>query len=315
VAEVTREPGAIAAELAPRRFARGSDAGVEAHVAELRAVRDRLAQELAVLEQRVDELATVRPPLSDDERTERAAELAAKLRDTRAELDASRWMRTAITDHLVAREHEVLASVGRDDDRVRGSRRARWRMRLPIALAGVLVGGALGGVAVATLGDDDPARAPAPAANPRPVAAEPRPVPSCKNLPPDAADNGTITCTTGTTLGITSGREPLLLDGIQVRVLRSVRVGPNVDVRLRVRNLTDQEQDLTNRLYLAFKGNRIPPLAPPGIVGPQDVATLSLSFATGFTNATRADLGVVPFDEPADPGQARRLGAVRLVLE
>lgn len=289
---------------------------MEEHVAELRAVRDRLAQELAVLEQRVDELATVRPSRPDRPQSERAAELAAKLRETRAELEASRWMRTAISDHLVAREHEALASAGMEEEQHGLRRRSRWRGRLAIALAGLLAGGAIGAFAGASLDDDAPQAAPAPAAKPRP-ASPPRaasPVPSCTKLADDAGSDGTITCTTGTTLGIASGRVPLLLDGIEVRVLRSVRAGPNVDVRVRVRNATDAQQDLAGRLYLALEGQRIAPIVPPGVLGPREVRTLSLSFPAGLTTAPRADLGVVPFDEPADPARARRLGAVRLAL-
>jgi hypothetical protein len=281
-------------------------------VTELQALRARLVHDLAKVEQRVDELATVhdaRSPQTPDD--DRLATIQAKLRDTAAALEASRRLRVAIADHVVARDHELVVETVVREDVVRRDRR---RGRFLFAAAGLLAGGTAGALAAGALAGDDSSPAPAP---PRPAVAAPAPpqaMASCADLGAGAGANGTVFCTTGKTLGQAAGAKPLVMGDTEVRVLRTTRAGGDVTLRARVRNDTGRAQELGRRLYLSVTGRRVYAAGSVPAVPAKSVATLSLRFPVGGSTATRADLGVVPFDQPADADAADRIGAVHLTL-
>ncbi len=314
--------GGLDEELAARqragRFARRSEApsgaGLEEHVAELRALRERLAGELELMERKVDELARVRDarPRVESGDAERIVALQAKLREIGVALEASRQMRLAVTDHLVGHQH---VSLERPAVEALEPERRQTRGRLPFARAGVLAGGALGALAAGSLlGDDGPSPSPAP---PAPVAAAPAPprvIPPCAELPAGAGSNGTVWCTTGTTLGKAAGTSPLVMEDVEARALRVTRAGDSVVVRLRVRNATSSPQRLARRIYLSLPGRRAYPAASGGTLAAGAVTTLSLRFRAGGTTVRQADLGVLPFEGPADPDRAKRVGVISLTL-
>ncbi len=193
--------------------------------------------------------------------------------------------------------------------------RRRTRGRLPFAVAGVLAGGAVGALAAGSLlGDDGPFSSPAPSPPVAAAPAAPRVIPPCAELPPGAGSNGTVWCTTGTTLGKAAGTAPLLMEDTEARVLRVARAGENVVVRLRLRNVTSSPQRLARRIYLSLPGRRAYPAAGGGTLAAGAVTTLSLRFRAGRTTVRQADLGVLPFGGPADPDRATRVGVISLTL-
>ncbi len=308
----------LTARTPARRFTRpsapppSSPVDVEEQVTELQALRERLLHDLAVMEERVDALARVRDArprgaVEDD----RAAALQAKLRETAAALEASRQMRLAIADHIVARDHERVVEAATQEAM---TRRTRTRGRALFAVAGLVAGGAAGAFAAAGVAGDDPSPAPAP---PRPAAAAPAPpsaIASCGDIGAGAGANGTVWCTTGKTLAQAAGTKPLVMGDTEARVLRLARAGDQLTVRARVRNDTGRSQELSRRLYLSIGGRRIFPSGPVPAVAAKTASTVSLRFAVGPTSSPRADLGVLPFGQPADADAAKRIGAIHLEL-
>lgn len=286
---------------------------VTEQIAQLRAVRERLVRELGVMEDRVEELARAsqaRPRQPADDDAARVAALHRKLREASVALAESHRMRAAIADHLVARDYELRSPEIAAEAAVSAAPRRR---RLPLVLAGLVAGGAIGAGAAASLGGEEtPQPQPPRAAAPAP--APPAFVPPCSELPADAGRASTAFCTTGTTLGKAAGTQPLVFPQTEARVLRVTRSGEDVTVRLRMRNGTQTAQDLGRRIYLGLAGRRIYPATAPGDVAAGAVSTLSLRFAVGATTAPTADLGIVPFGEPADADGARRRGVIQLTL-
>lgn len=301
-----RRPEEASAELAT--LAPGASQGSpqpaegDEDLAELRAVRARLARELSVMDERVDRLAQLREQREHAAAApmdpERLASVQAKLRRAAEALDDAHRVREAIAGHLVAREHEAVVAAAPVDP---GS---RPRSLLPLALLAILA--ALVGVALgATLlgGSDEspaPARSPAPAPRPATV------------IPPGCADLGAGggTCITGTTLTIRPQSRAVVLPGLEARVTDVTRTATGVDVRMRLTNTTDQTQSLDRRIYLSLNGQRVYAQTDP--IPARTKRTLAPSFPLAAPPPESADLGLVPFGEDVDA--PRRLGVIRLTL-
>lgn len=244
-------------------------------------------------------LAPPPPPPSPSADPEQLAAVQEKLRKAAEALESARRMRVAVSDHVVAREHEAAETASPP------------RGRLPLALlaAAVLLAvaaGAAGALVLSPSGDETRAAAP-----PAPAAPAPD-VPRCSDLPAGAASGGAVSCTTGTSLTIAEAGDVLALRELDARVLAVSRRGDALRVRLRIANRTDATQSLDRRVYVSLAGRRLY-ASPDEPLPARATRTLDLSFPVGDTAATSADLGIVPFGEPADDG-ARRLGVVRLTL-
>lgn len=298
---------------APRRFRRGADddarvatlpdppagADIDEDVAELRAVRARLARELSIMDERVGHLARVK---AERERAnaapadiERMAAVQAKLRRAAEALEDAHRVREALAGHMVAREHEALVASDAGAEH-----RPRRLVPLFLALVAALVAGLALGAALLGGSDDPPPRAAAPA--PPAAAAPPT---RCADLGPAGGS-----CITGTALTIAAQDRPLVMRELEARVTDVTRNPTGVDVRLRLTNRTGETQSLARRIYLSLNGQRVYAQADP--LPARVKRPLVLSFALPVPPPERADLGVVPFGERVDA--ARRLGVIRLTL-
>jgi hypothetical protein len=285
---------------APERALGEDDADDD--VAELRAVRSRLARELEIMDERVGRLARVKEARERAASTPAdAAQLAAvhaKLRRAAEALEDAHRVRDAVAGHLVAREHDAIV----EGAPAAARRRRRLAPLVAVSLIGALGLGALG----ATLLDRGDSPTPTPAPVPSPPRAAAAPEPRCSELPPAAGGS----CVTGTSLTIAPRGRPLVMRDVEARVSGVARNGDSVDIRLRLRNETGASQDLSGRIYLSIRGQRL--YAQAGSIPARGMRTLALSFPVGDA-AGKADLGIVPFGEPAD-GPRRRLGVLRLAV-
>lgn len=177
-------------------------------------------------------------------------------------------------------------------------------------------------LAVALRGADEQRATPAPSAPPA-AASSPAP-PPCAKVPEAAVQAANVTCSSRSatlTLGV-PGR-PLVLPGLEVRVLETSRAPGALFIRMRVRNTTGERQEVgapASRLYLTADGRRLTasPTDPPSPValaaGQARTVTLRVP-VTGFRQRSRgrdvirADLGIVPFR--ASQGRPR-IGVISL---
>jgi hypothetical protein len=122
-------------------------------------------------------------------------------------------------------------------------------------------------------------------------------LPSCATVSPSA--DAQVSCRTkSATIELVQGSKPLLLQDVQVRLLRAERSHGGLNVRLRVRNTTDRAQDFSpgrRQVYLSAGGRRARPVgASEQTIAAQKGVTATLRF-TGVSARRTMDIGIVPF--------------------
>jgi hypothetical protein len=153
-------------------------------------------------------------------------------------------------------------------------------------------------------------------------AAERAALEACAALDVPAKPSQRVWCTTpSATLVIAHQSDPVLLDGTEVRVLSGRLLGASIRVRLRVRNQTPAEQDLSaggQELYLYLDGSRVDLAVFRDVhFGVGEAKTLQLDYvlspeqlaALGRSEG-RLDFGVRPWHDGALP--APLVGVVRV---
>ena len=185
--------------------------------------------------------------------------------------------------------------------------------------AGLVVAAFLAAGAVNTVMKDDPApfvpRAAQPAPAARPEAAKPASTPPpCADVAPNAT--GRVTCrATSATLQITYGNVPLLLEGLQARLINASMAGGAFDVRLRVRNTTSRPQVFNvegRQVYASigprrvFADGRVP-------LQPGEAKFAELRFVVPPTRAREAQLAVLPFGKKLGP-KPQDMGVIKVGL-
>jgi hypothetical protein len=140
-------------------------------------------------------------------------------------------------------------------------------------------------------------------------------LPSCADAAGDAAAGAQVSCRTKrATIELVQGTKPLLLQDVQVRLLRAEQSNGGLNVRLRLRNTTDRSQSFRpgrRQVYLSVGGRRVAPVAAAArTIAAQKGVTATLRFP-GVAARRAMDLGVVPF---AKLGHARpsTIGVIHL---
>ena len=300
-----------------RRFERPSTSSLDDHVAQLRALRERLANDLAEMENRVEQLARLnveQPPAPAPEvDAERIAEVQEKLRRVSELLARSHQMRLAISDQLVLRAHEQGLEEAEHE-----ARRSRTRLVAGLAaLAGLIL--AIGGGALAAIALTDSPTVSDPAPPQVRTRVVEKAVPPCSAV---AEGSGPVSCSTGTRLTIAGGETPIAVGGTEARVLRTVRTPTVAVVRLRLRNTSSSPQNYAGRVYLATGDRRLPAQYSGSSqrLAPGEAKTVVARFLTDFEAAAaldaaggKAEIGVIPFSEKVS-SKPERLGVLRVAF-
>ena len=137
----------------------------------------------------------------------------------------------------------------------------------------------------------------------------------CSQVDPNAT--GRVTCqATSATLQIAHGDVPVLLDGLQARVMNTAVVGDDLTVRLRVRNTTSKPQvfDVPGRqTYGMIGGRRAFATGAATPLQPDEAKFVMLTFALSGPAAEEAEIAILPFGKKLGP-RPQDMGVVKVSL-